>query len=335
MKTKPKLVILNGTCLDVLDEHQAWLDAQEWEWVADDAFRTLRSDQVDAALQGANALILPAAIRNLPLVEHMERHTSLRVLSIAASGYDWLDIAAATRCGIVVTYAPVPEGSEVVADMAWGLMLAAARQIPHHHRQICRGCYDRGMGVSISRKTLGIIGLGNIGRQVARRAAGFDMRVLAVEPNPNREFVAEQGIELVGLDELLRQSDFVSLHVRLDSATNGMIGARELGLMKPTAFLINTARFELIDHEALTAAILNHRIAGAGLDDPPSRPDSPLLDLPNVVFTPHLGNRGIEGMRAVFRSALEGSLAVLTGKRPEYVVNPEVYDKPLRTGIGT
>jgi D-3-phosphoglycerate dehydrogenase len=333
MITKPKIVILNGTCLDVLDEHRAWLDAQDWEWVAEDGFRTLRPDQVDATFQDANALILPVNIRNLPLAEHMERHTSLRVLSIAASGYDWLDVAAATRCGIVVTNAPVPEGGEVVADMAWGLMLSVARQIPHHHQQICRGCYDRGMGVSIARKTLGIIGLGNIGRQVAKRAAGFEMQVLAVEPNPDRAFVAAHGIKLVGLDELLRQSDFVSLHVRLDSTTSGVIGARELGLMKPTAFLINTARFELIDHEALTAAILNHRIAGAGLDDPPARPDSPLLGLPNMVFTPHLGNRGIDGMHAVFRSALESSLTVLKGQRPEYVVNPEVYERPLRTGM--
>lgn len=335
MKPKPRLVILNATCLDILEEHRAWLDAQECDWIADDGFRTLRSDQIDAAFQGAHALILPAAIRNLPLAEHMERHASIRVLSIAASGYDWLDVDAATRCGVVVTYAPVREGAEVVADLAWGLMLSVARQIPHHHEQILRGCYDRGTGTSLSRKTLGIIGLGNIGRQVAQRAAGFDMRVLAVEPMPDRAFVAAHNIELVSLDELLRQSDFVSLHVRLDSATQGMIGRREFGLMKPSAILINTARSELIDHEALTAAVLNRRIGGAGLDDPPARPDSPLLGLPNVVFTPHMGNRAIEGMHAVFRSALVDALAVLRGERPRFVVNPEVFDQPLRSAVWT
>ena len=158
------------------------------------------------------------------------------------------------------------------------------------------------------------------------------MRVLATEPAPDKVFVARHRIELVALDELLRQSDFVSLHVRLDSQTRNMIGARELELMKPTAFLVNAARLELVDQEALIEAVLSHRIAGAALDDPPSRPDSPLLGLPNVVFTPHLGNRAIEGVHAVFRCALDNALAVLMGRRPEYVVNPEVYDKPLRSG---
>lgn len=332
MSLRPRIVILNGTCLDVLEEHRAYLDAQEWEWVAEQSFRSLRSDEFDAVVHGAHALILPTAIRNLPLAEHMERHTSLRVLSIAASGHDWLDVASATRHGIVVTYAPVREGAEVVADMTWGLMLAVAREIPQHHQQICRGCYDRGMGVSVWGKTLGIVGLGNIGRRVARRAAGFQMKVLATETNPDRVFLAEHRIDLVELDDLLRESDYVSLHVRLDEHTWGMIGARELGLVKPSAFLINTARIELVDQEALTEAVLSHRIAGAALDDPPSRPDSPLLGLPNVVFTPHLGNRAIEGVHAVFRCALDNALAVLMGRRPEYVVNPEVYDKPLRSG---
>ncbi len=332
MKTRPRILILNSTCLDVLEGHRAWLNAQDWEWVGEDRFRSLRLEEVDSILDGAQALILPASIRNLPLAEHMERHRSLRVLSIAASGYDWLDVAAATRCGIVVTYAPVREGAEVVADLTWGLMLSVAREIPRHHEQVCRGGYERGIGVSVWGKTLGIIGLGNIGRRVARRASGFEMRVLAVEPRPDRVFVAEQGIELVGLDELLRRSDFVSLHVRLDGQTAGMIGARELELMRPTAYLINAARIELVDQEALAEAIVNRRLAGAGLDDPPARPDSPLIGLPNVVFTPHLGNRAIEGMHAVFQCALEGALAVLKGDRPGYVVNPEVYEGTLRGG---
>jgi len=330
MSTRPKFVILNGTCLDVLEDHRAYLDAQEWEWVAEDRFRSIKTDEFDAAIEDAHALILPTAVRNYPLAEHMERHTSLRVLSIAASGYDWLDVAAATRCGIVVTYAPIQVGAEVVADMAWGLMLAVAREIPRHHEQICKGVYDRGIGVSVWGKTLGIIGLGNIGKRVARRASGFQMKVLAAEPNPDQDFVKNNNIELVDHDELLRRSDFVSLHVRLNAETDQMIGERELALMKPTAYLINTARIELVDQEALTEAILNHQIAGAGLDDSPLRPDSPLIGLPNVIFAPHLGNRAIEGMHAVFRCAIDNALAVLTGKRPEHVVNPEVYEKPLR-----
>lgn len=330
MSARPKFVILNGTCLDVLEAHRAYLDAQEWKWVAEESFRSLKSDEFDVAIENAHALILPTAIRNYPLAEHMERHSSLRVLSIAASGYDWLDVAAATRCGIVVTYAPIAEGAEVVADMAWAMLLAVAREIPRHHNQVCRGCYNRGMGVSVWGKTLGIIGLGNIGKRVARRASGFQMKVLAAEPKPDRAFMIEHDIELVGLHDLLRRSDFVSLHVRLNHQTQEMIGAREFAMMKPTAYLINTARIELVNQEAMTEVILNHRIAGAGLDDPPARPDSPLIDLPNVIFAPHLGNRAIEGVHAVFRCAIDNALAVLSGKRPEHVVNPEVYDKPLR-----
>ena len=327
MSERPRLVILNPTCLDVLDAHRDYLDARGVRWTADPAFRSLRPEQVDDVLAGAEALILPAALRCLPLAEHMQRHKSLRVLSIAASGFDWLDVEAATHCGIVVTYAPVREGIEVVADMTWGLMLAVARQIPHHHRQIREGRHDRGMGVSVWGKTLGIVGLGRIGRAVARRAAGFEMRVLATEPDPDEAFVREHGIELTSLDELLRRADFVSLHVRLNPQTRGMIGTRELGLMKPSAYLVNAARAELVDDEALTAAIVGGRIAGAALDDPPlpTQAAGPLAELPNVVFTPHLGNRAIEGVHAVFRCAIDNALAVLDGRRPELVVNPEVY----------
>jgi phosphoglycerate dehydrogenase-like enzyme len=278
-------------------------------------------------LADANALILPSSIRTLPSAEHMERHSSLKVLSIAASGYDWLDVDAATARGIVVTFAPIREGVEVVADMAFGLTLAVARQIPHYHNEICAGRYGRGMGVMLWGKTLGIVGLGRIGKAVAKRAAGFDMRILAVEPSPDAAFVAEYGVQIVKLQTLLRESDFVSLHVRLDSTTDRMIDAAELALMKPSAFLINTARQQLVDEAALADAILKGRLAGAGLDDPPARRDSPLRGLPNVVFAPHHGNRAIEGVHAVFRCAIDNALAVLAGKRPELVVNPEVYKR--------
>ena len=330
MSRQPRMLILNPTCLDVIEAHRAYLDTLGVQWVAEQAFRALREEQVYGLLADADALILPASIRKLPFAGHMRRHTTLKVLSIAANGYDWLDVEAATSCGIVVTNAPVREGIEVVADLSWGLILAVARQIPHHHQQICAGRFERGMGVSVWGKTLGIVGLGRIGQAVARRAAGFNMRVLATEPNPDAAFVREHAIELAGLDELLQRSDFVSLHVRLDPHTRGMIGAPQLRLMKPSSYLINAARAELVDEEALTVAILKRGIAGAGLDDRPVRSDSPLLGLPNVIFTPHLGNRALEGVHAVFRCAIDNALAVLAGRRPEFVVNPAVYKGPLR-----
>ncbi len=330
MSRKPRLVVLNPTCIEAIESQRAHLDAAGFDWSADAAFASLRPEQVPAVLDGADALILPAAIRNLPSASDLRRHTSLKVLSIAASGYDWLDVEAATANGVVVTFAPVREGVEVVADMTFGLMLAAARQIPHYHHEICAGRHGRGMGVSLWRKTLGIVGLGRIGQAVARRATGFEMRVLAVEPAPDAEFVARHGVRIVNLPTLLRESDFVSLHVRLNRDTERMIGADALAMMKPSAFLINAARQPLVDEDALADAIVHRRLAGAGLDDPPLRADSPLCGLPNVVFAPHHGNRAIEGVHAVFRCAIDNAAAVLAGRRPELVVNPEVYGRPLR-----
>jgi D-3-phosphoglycerate dehydrogenase / 2-oxoglutarate reductase len=324
------LLILNPTCLEVVESHRAHLDASGLDWHADPGFCALRESQIDSVLQGADALILPSAIRDLPRAGHMRRHRSLKVLSIAASGYDWLDLNAATANGIVVTNAPVKEGVEVVADMTWALLLAVARQVPHFHQRICAGNHERGMGVAVWQKTLGIVGLGQIGRAVARRAAGFEMRVLATEPQPDSAFVAKHGVRLVPLEQLLRESDFVSLHVRLDLGTHGMIGARELAFMKPTAFLINAARQQLVDEAALTDAILQRRLAGAGLDDPPTQSGTPLRGHPAVVFAPHHGNRAIEGVHAVFRCAVDNAVAVLAGRRPEWTVNPAVYAQPFR-----
>lgn len=328
--TKPRIVLLNPSCLDVLHHHRDWIATLAIDLVADEVVRKLRPDQVDAALHNADGLILPSTIRSLPLAEHMERHKSIQVLSIAASGYDWLDVEAATRYGIVATNAPVREGIEVAADLAFGLMLAVARQIPHHDQLLRVGQSHRGVGVSLWGKTLGIVGLGNIGKAVARRAIGFDMKVLTATPRPDLDFVRQHGIEILSCEELMRRSDFISLHVRLNAETTHMIGAKQLSQMKPAAFLINAARQELVDESALTDALVNHRLAGTAMDDPPLEKNSPLLKLPNFVCTPHLGNRAIEGMNAVLRCAVENAITVLKGGRPASVVNPEVYRSAIR-----
>jgi D-3-phosphoglycerate dehydrogenase len=153
------------------------------------------------------------------------------------------------------------------------------------------------------------------------------MKVLAATSHAGAAFVAKHDVEVVSRSELLARSDIVSLHVRLTGNNVGMIGPRELAEMKPGALLINTARRELVDMEALTGAILKGRLGGAGLDDPPSRRDGPLVGLPNVVFTPHLGNRAVEGVRGVFLEALDNAVAVLEGARPLSVVNPEVFER--------
>jgi phosphoglycerate dehydrogenase-like enzyme len=326
----PRLKILNGTCLDIYDTYRDWLSKQGVEVIADRKNVQVKTDEeFNATLAGANAIVGPAVkpIR----ADQMAAHPELQVISFASSGYESADIEAATAHGIVVTNSIVREGSEVVADQTWALMLAVARQIPYWNRMVQQGSKERGMGVAVFGKTLGIVGLGNIGRAVARRAAGWDMRVLATGLNPDMDFVREHGLEVVTLPELLAQSDIVSLHLRLAPETRLAIGERELAMMKPTAFLINTAREELVDEGALAKAILSRTIAGAGLDDPIRREENRhLMELPNVVCTPHLGNRAIEGVEAVTRFAMQNAVDVLLGRYPQCVINPNVYSGNLR-----
>lgn len=342
---RPRLLVLNATCLDIVEDHRNWVEACSVDLIADQAFRKLQAADLPALLADADAIVLPAPC---PIGAEQMAATMLRSIAIAASGYEWLDMKAATECGIVVTNAPVREGAEVVADMAFGLMLSVARQIPFHnaairaahakddkeagsgagvsdHERLMRHRnYPRGIGTSLWRKTLGVVGFGNIGQAVARRAAGFEIKVLVSTPHPSPE--AARNVEFVSLDELLQRSDVVSLHARLNNETQGMIGEREVSLMRPGAFLINTARQQLVDEQTLVRAILNGKIAGAAMDDPPSPALLPLLELPNVVFTTHLGNRAAEGMHAVLRAALECALEVFRGRRPPHLLNPEVYE---------
>lgn len=328
---KVRFLILNGSCLDRLHVHRPWLEAQGVEVIGDPSFKSLGAEQLDELLEGVHAVIGPAAAAVHLSAEHMARTSTLQVIALASSGYEWVDKDLATQHGIVVSFAAIRSLSEVVADHTWGLLLAAARQIPYHHQRLQAGDRQRGMGAGVWGKTLGIIGLGRIGRCVARRALGFEMKVLAAEIAPDYEYMRQHNIELVPLEELLQRSDFVSIHVRLDPPNVRMMGARQFALMRPTAFFINTARQQLVDEEALTEAILSGRIAGAGLDDPPERPDSPLLWHPNVVFTPHIGNRVEESVDAVCLYAYQSALDVVYGRaRPELLRNPEVYDGALR-----
>ena len=330
---KARFLVVNSSSLDMMETHRPWLEPQGIELIGNVSFKQLKQDQLEPLLRDVLCVVGPhhAGARILP--RYMEQHPSLQAITLASSGHEWADIEAATRNGIVVTYAgPVASLAEVVADHTWGLMLAVARQIPHHHQRLQAGDARRGMGAALWGKTLGIVGLGNIGRRVARRAVGFEMKLLACEIEPDHDYNRRHGIELVEMDELLRRSDFVSLHVRLNPRNEGMIGARELGLMKPTAYLINTARQKLVDEATLAGALINHRLAGAAIDDPWESQDDPTIPLPNVVRTPHIGNRVPESVDAVCRQAYQNAMDVVQGRwpQPDFVLNPEVYEGSLR-----
>ena len=245
---------------------------------------------------------------------------------------DNIDVAEATRRKIPVTVVP-PMVAEVAADLTFGLILAVARRMVEGDRLVHRGRFPGSqsshlLGAAVYGKTIGLIGGGGrIGTRVARRARGFDMDILYWSPRRKPESL-EQDFEMtyVPLDRLLRDADFVSLHSPLTPATRHQIGARELALMKPTAFLINTARGTIVDEKALARALRKRQIAGAGLDvfehEPQVTPA--LLKMANVVATPHLGSAVVEVREQMANIVVDNILALLGGKTPPNCINPEV-----------
>jgi glyoxylate reductase len=256
----------------------------------------------------------------------------LRVIANVGVGYDNIDVAACTRRRILVTNTP-DVLTEATADLAFALLMAVARRIVESDRYIREGHWHYWKwaylwGTDLYRKTLGVYGLGRIGKAVARRAHGFSMRVLyhdIVRSTPAQEH--ELRAQFVDRETLLREADFLTLHVPLTPETHRLISARELAMMKPTAFLINAARGKVVDEAALVEALEAKRIAGAGLDvfeqEPSIQPA--LLALPNVVLTPHVGSATSETRLAMAMLAVENLLAGLEGRRPPNPVNPEVY----------
>lgn len=240
----------------------------------------------------------------------------LRVLSLWGTGTDHVDLSAATEHGVIVTNTP-GVSAVAMAEHALALMLAVARDIPRIDARTRKGAWPRGFVTQLHGKTLGVVGLGAIGLQTARIARGIGMRVIAWTRTPGEKPLAELGIELVDLDDLYRQSDVVSLHVRLTRETTGMVGQRELAAMKPTAILVNTARGAVVDEAALLEALRNETIRGAGLDvfeQEPLPENHPLAELPNVVITPHSGGVTAEALETGLRLAVDNVFAAFRGK---------------------
>jgi glyoxylate reductase len=255
----------------------------------------------------------------------------LRVISNMAVGYDNIAVAAATARGIMVCNTPGVL-TQTTADLAWALIMAAARRIAEAERHLRAGKWRSWspqlmLGQDVHGATLGIIGFGRIGQAVARRAGGFGMRILYADTEPRPEAEQALGAERAELAELLRQSDFVTIHTPLTPETRHLIGPAELALMKPTAVLVNTARGPVVEESALAAALRQGRIFAAGLDVFETEPlpmDSPLLGLDNVVLLPHIGSASVATRARMARMAAENVVAALEGRRPPYLVNTEV-----------
>ena len=258
----------------------------------------------------------------------------LKVISNFAVGYDNIDISEATRRGIPVGYTPGVL-SETTADLAFALLMAAARRVAEADRYVRNGRWTVARqpflmyGQDIHHATLGIVGMGQIGAEVARRGKGFQMRILYNNRHRREDLEKELGAEYVSLPVLLSSSDFVSLHTPLNESTHRLIGRNELALMKPTAILINTARGQIIDQQALYEALKSGKIRGAGLDVieiEPIPPDDPILKLDNVVFSPHVGSATKATRDRMAKLAAENLIAGLAGQRLPYCVNPEVFN---------
>ena len=257
----------------------------------------------------------------------------LRLIALTAVGFDMVDVAAATARGVLVTNTP-DVLTETVADLTFALLLAAARRVCETERWMRAGQWQTlgvtPMGRDVHHATLGIVGLGRIGAAVAERARGFRMSVLYFDFVRQEDLEREFGYRFVPLDTLLRESDFVTLHVPLLPQTSGMIGAAELALMKPTAYLINAARGPVVNERALVAALQAGRIAGAGLDvyeNEPVPSSSPLLAMENVITLPHVGSATEATRQAMVDLATDNVLAVLQGKPPLTPVNPDALSR--------
>jgi glyoxylate reductase len=262
-----------------------------------------------------------------PVIEAASR---LRVIAVAAVGYNLVDVAAATHRGILVTNTPGVL-TETTADMAWALMLAVARRVAESDRFVRSGrwtgvYWSLMLGSDVHDATLGILGMGRIGKAIARRARGFDMTVLYHNRQPDRE-ADGLGATYRTQADLLRESDFVVLSVPLSPETRHLIGAPELALMKPTAFLVNVARGPVVDEAALVEALRSRRIAGAGLDvfedEPKVHPG--LTELESVVLTPHVGSASRATRLRMAATAAENCVAALQGRRPANLVNPDAW----------
>lgn len=299
--------------------------------VNSDASRALTKDELLAAARANDilfCLLLDRVDRDVVMANE-----DLRMIATMTITPPAIDVAAATERRIPVTVIPASLLYDATADITWSLLMAVARRVVEGDKLVRDGIFPGAqssylLGSGVTGKVLGLVGVGGIGRAVARRARGFAMRILYHDPRPVPEDEArELGLTRASLDEVLAQSDFVSIHASLTPDTHHLVDTREIGLMKPTAFLINAARGPIVAEDALVRALTERRIAGAGLDvfEHEPRIDPALLTLPNVVLTPHVGSAVAELREAMANVVVDNICAVLEGRRPPNCWNPEIY----------
>jgi D-3-phosphoglycerate dehydrogenase len=276
-------------------------------------------EDVDGCAAGVDDFSAPA----------FARANRLKVLARHGAGIDQVDLEECTRRGIVVANLP-GANADAVADMTLALMLAVARHIPEGDRTTKAGGWVNTYGADLHQATVGLLGLGRIGKGVARRCRGFDARVLAYDPYFDEDFAAKHGVERAdSLDQVMAEGDFVCIHMPANDETRGVIDAAKIALMKPTAILVNTARGAIVDEDALADALEEGGIFGAGLDvyatEPPQ--NSRLLRCERAVTMPHVSSNTPGALLAMGNGVVDAIVAVFDGERPQHVANPEVYER--------
>jgi phosphoglycerate dehydrogenase-like enzyme len=322
----------------ILDDYaRAALEVADWSAVQAKAEivvfdRHLSEDEAAEALKDFEVLVTVRERMALPRTL-IERLPKLRLITIIGMSLPNLDMAAATEHGVIVAHsnfgAPAFRSvANATPELTWGLLIATVRHIAHEDRRMREGGWQSTTGLILAGKTLGLLGLGRIGKRMAEYAKVFDMNVIAWSQNLTTEAAAEVGVRRVDKDELFAQADAVSIHLVLSDRSRGLVTARELGLMKPTAYLINTSRGPIVDEAALIEALRSRRIAGAGIDvygaEPPPA-DHPFRAMDNVTLTPHLGYVTRETLHAFYSDSIEATLAFLDG-HPIRIANPEALE---------
>ena len=300
-----------------------YLKSHDCEWDLLPQGKKISQEELTDRIKGFDAIVVGMEEKITEAV--LGAATKLKMIAKHGAGVDNIDIPAATKKGIPVVSA-AGANSDAVADLTMGLFLSLARTIPFADRSVKEGGWPRLVGIQINGKVLGIIGLGQIGKKVAKRATGFDMKVLSYDVVKDEVFAKQWGIAYLPLEEVLAQADFVSIHIPLNSSTRRLIGEKKLRLMKKNSVLVNISRGSIVDEEALYHALKEGRIRGAALDvfeqEPPG--ESPLLKLDNFISTPHMAGYTREALIETGMICVRAIVDVLDGKRPQHVINPEV-----------
>jgi glyoxylate reductase len=333
---KPKIFVTQPIEESALKRLQEVLEVQ----VHPDASRSIEKPDLLEGLRGCEYLF--CRLGDVIDAEVIEANPDLKFIATMATGSAQIDLEAATRHKIPVAGRSVPKTGfepdsiiEETADLAWTLLMTVARRILEGVELVRVGIFPGGqspyiLGSRVNEKTLGIIGLGKVGKAMARRAQGFSMKVLYYDTYRSADFEREWGVESVSLEDLLQQSDFVTLHPLYTSVTHHLISRKQFSLMKPTAFLINTSRGPVVDQEALIEALRNKEIAGAALDvyegEPHPKLPEDFVAMKNVVLTPHLGSAVAEKREIVTHAVVDTILGFMAGKKPAHLFNPEAYD---------